>query len=286
INLPGDVRKVLRSSGKIQLTPEGKLHRVVGAVQDVTELKSAEERLRLLVAELESRNSELQSFNYVASHDLQEPLRKIQLLIDRIRNGSLPQQAIDDYLARIDNAARRMTGLIQSLLMLSSFSNHEDEMGDVDLNVVLDHCKTDFERIISEKNATIQASSLPVIRGSEFQIRQLFSNLVNNSLKFSNADPRIAIDCRKVSGKEIADKKAPPGKDYWRLTFTDNGIGFDPQYKDKIFELFQRLYSKQQFAGTGIGLNIVKRIVERHHGFIEATSEPGKGARFDVWLPC
>ena len=120
---------------------------------------------------------------------------------------------------------------------------------------------------------------------SAFQMNQLFGNLISNALKFSNEHVRIQVSCNKIMGREINHPKADDTKAYWCLSFTDNGIGFDAKYKDQIFELFQRLHSKHEFTGTGIGLSIVKRIVERHQGFIEASSEPGKGSCFYVWLP-
>lgn len=286
IRLPDGTQKLLRNSGKIQLTPEGKLHRIMGAVQDMTLIRSAEEKLRALVSELEMKNKELESFNYVASHDLQEPLRKIQTFIDRIRNGSLDQKTVDDYLLRVNNSARRMHELIQSMLTLSRLSNPTDGFTDVDLNVVLANCKSDFELVIKEKNALIDSDPLPVVVASAFQMGQLFGNLINNALKFSKEHPIINITCQRVTGREMEQFNTDRGKAYWCLSFTDNGIGFESKYKDQIFDLFQRLHPKNEFTGTGIGLSIVKRIVERHRGFIEASSSPGKGARFSVWLPC
>ena len=286
IMLPDGKEKVVRNSGKIQLTSDGKLHRILGIVQDVTNIRSAEEQLRTLVGELELKNKELESFNYVASHDLQEPLRKIQTFIDLIRTGSLEQRAVDDYLSRIDNSARRMHNLIQSMLALSRLSNPADGFTDVDLNVVLANCQSDLELVIRERNARIESDVLPSVFASAFQMGQLFANLINNALKFSNERPVIRITCSRVSGREIEQHEADRDKAYWCVSFIDNGIGFDSKYKDKIFGLFQRLHPQHEFTGTGIGLSIVKRIVDRHHGFVEASSELGQGARFTVWLPC
>lgn len=284
IKLPNGEQKLLRNSGKLELTAEGKLYRILGVVQDVTEIRAAEEKLRLLVDELESKNKDLESFNYVASHDLQEPLRKIQTFIDRIKSRPLSQEVIEDYLKRIDNAAKRMTELIRSVLALSQLSKYEDQFTNVDLNTVVDGCKSDFELIIREKNAMIECEKLPVIHASDFQMRQLFNNLISNALKFSNGKTLINISCKRVS-LENPSPLNQPAKEYWCLTFKDNGIGFEPDYKHKIFELFQRLHPKHEYNGTGIGLSIVKRIVERHHGFVEASSEVGKGASFLIFLP-
>lgn len=284
IKLPNGEKKLLRSSGKLELNSEGKLFRILGAIQDITEIRAAEEKLRVLIDELELKNKDLESFNYVASHDLQEPLRKIQVFIDRLKNGSLEPDTQRDYLDRIDNAAKRMTDLIQSMLALGRLAKHEEDFTDVDLNAILDYCKSDFELLIKEKGATIQSGMLPVIRASEFQMRQLFINLMSNSFKFSKASPLIKISCDRINR---TDDKMPdmPQREYWRLNFSDNGIGFNPQYKNQIFELFQRLHSRHEFSGTGIGLSIVKRIVERHGGMIEATSEIDHGATFSIYLP-
>jgi PAS domain S-box-containing protein len=286
IRLPDGEQKIVRNSGKIQLTADGKLHRILGVVQDVTHIRSAEEQLRILVSELELKNKELESFNYVASHDLQEPLRKIQTFIDRIRNGALDQRAVDDHLLRINNSARRMHDLIQSMLTLSRLSSPGDGFTDVDLNVVLANCTSDLELVIREKDARIESDVLPIVTASAFQMSQLFGNLISNALKFSHERPLVRITCNRVMGAEIEQFKADNDKPYWCLSFIDNGIGFDSKFKEQIFDLFQRLHSKSEFAGTGIGLSIVKRIAERHRGFIEASSEQGKGARFSVWLPC
>jgi PAS domain S-box-containing protein len=286
IKLPNGVQKVVRNSGRIQLTPEGKLHRILGIVQDVTRIRSTEEQLRLSVSELERKNKELESFNYVASHDLQEPLRKIRTFIDRILNGPMDRKGMDDYLLRINNSARRMHDLIQSMLTLSRLSSSTDGFTEVDLNIILRNCKSDLELVIKETHATIESDVLPVVVASEFQMTQMFGNLVNNALKFSHENPRLQITCKKVMGDDIQQRNADVKTAYWCLSFTDNGIGFDSKYKDQIFALFQRLHPEHQFAGTGIGLSIVKQIVERHQGFIDASSEPGKGSCFCVWLPC
>lgn len=286
IKLPDGTQKILRNTGKIQLTSDGKLHRILGVVQDVTHIRSTEEQLLLLVRELELKNKELESFNYVASHDLQEPLRKIQTFIDRIRNESPDEKTVDNYLVRIDNSARRMHDLIQSMLAWSRLSNASDGFTDVDLNTVLGNCKSDLELVIKEKHATIESDILPIVAASAFQMNQLFGNLLSNALKFSNKRPHLRIVCKKVMDRDVDHPKADNRKAYWCISFLDNGIGFDSKYKEQIFELFQRLHPKDDFTGTGIGLSIVKRIVERHLGFVDVSSEPGRGSCFSIWLPC
>ena len=285
IQIPGGERKLLKSSGKIHLTPEGKPLRLVGAVQDITQLRATEEKLRNVIEQLEQKNHELESFNYVASHDLQEPLRKIQTFIDRIKSNTLKPDLVENYLSRIDTSAKRMAELIRSMLMLSRITKSDDDFKLIDLNQILEQCKNDFELRIRERDAKIQSDSLPVVWASEFQMGQLFGNLISNSLKFSNQNPTITVSCAKVEASDIPAEPAETSKFFWKLSFADNGIGFAPEYKDKIFGLFQRLHSKEEFTGTGIGLSIVKTIVNRHHGYIDATSEPGKGAKFDIWLP-
>jgi PAS domain S-box-containing protein len=283
IKLPDGTKKLLRGSGKLELNSDGKLQRMVGAIQDVSEIREVEKRLQLVIDELGQKNKDLESFNYVASHDLQEPLRKIQTFTDRIRNGSLTQEVKDDYLMRIGNAAKRMSDLIQSMLTLGRISRPEEQFVEVDLNSIVDYCKSDFELVMKERNAVIESEYLPVIHASDFQMRQLFINLISNAFKFSKDAPVVRIGCQKVLRSRNTDDDRDI-KPFWCLTFADNGIGFDAKYKEQIFELFQRLHSRQEFSGTGIGLSIVKRIVERHNGFIEADSELGKGATFKIFL--
>jgi PAS domain S-box-containing protein len=284
IQLPDGKRKLLRNTGKIQLTPDGKMHRVLGVVQDVTQIRSAEEKLRQLVAELEAKNRDLESFNYVASHDLKEPLRKIHNFVNRIRSNGTNDTGI--YLSKIEEAAKRMTDLIESILKLSQVSNANVELTDVDLSKVLEACKSDLEVRIKETNAEIISSRLPTIKANESQMNQVFLNLITNSIKFCNTTPVISISCNKISKAEAAKLEvigSPLG--YWRLTFTDNGIGFNPKYKQQVFEPFQRLHSSHEYSGTGIGLSIVKKIVERHGGLVDVESEIGKGTNFSLFLP-
>jgi light-regulated signal transduction histidine kinase (bacteriophytochrome) len=151
---------------------------------------------------------------------------------------------------------------------------------------VVKETKQDFELLIEDKKARIEATSLPVVKGNRMQLGQLFANLISNSLKFSTADPLIQITAAKINKDEI--KNAPKtlkAGNYYHIRFRDNGIGFENQYSNKIFSLFQRLHGKQDYSGTGIGLALCKKIVEHHHGYIDATGEPGKGANFNVYLP-
>ncbi|HEY0743530.1 MAG TPA: ATP-binding protein [Chryseosolibacter sp.] len=285
IHLPGGENKLLRNTGKIQLTPEGKLYRFLGVLQDVTQIRSVEEKLRQLIDELNVKNSELESFNYVASHDLKEPLRNIRTLIDLIRIRK--NEDVSPYLTKIDRAAERMSHLIESILRLSEVSNSEVAFTRVDLNKIVELCKVDLETRIKETNAEIKVEALPVVSGNETQLNQVFSNLLSNSLKFSNTKPKVEITCKKISGVTVKAQfsVADTSNDYWCISITDNGIGFDSQFRHRIFEPFQRLHGKADYAGTGIGLSIVKKIIDKHKGFIDASSQLGRGAAFTVWLP-
>lgn len=285
ITLPDGTEKLLRSSGKVHLTPDGKVDKIFGAIQDVTQIRAAEREIAMKNRLLEAKNKELESFTYVASHDLQEPLRKIQTFVNRIQHGKSEKESLDLYLAKIDQSAKRMSDLIQSMLSYGRLSSGESDFAEVDLNTVLVNVKNDFEIRIREKSAVIEHDPLPTLRASPYQMNQLFSNLISNSLNFCNQTPCIRITVAHVSGQDVGEGVADKRRQYWKLTFIDNGIGFEPQFKDQIFELFQRLHNRDQYSGTGIGLGIVKRIVERHEGFVQASSVPGEGAQFTVWLP-
>lgn len=284
IQLPGGEKKLLRNTGKIELTTDGKMHRILGVVQDVTQIRATEERLHELIDTLEIKNRELESFNYVASHDLKEPLRNIRTIIDLISRTKPADNTT--HLGKIDRAAKRMSDLIDSILKLGEASNSEIQFSEVDLNKVVLTMMGDLEARIKETNADIQADKLPLVQGDENQINQVFTNLIGNAIKFCQGRPVVRISCEKVTGSEVA-KTFASAKEvyYWRISFTDNGIGFDLQYKQQIFEPFQRLHGRTEYAGTGIGLSIVKKIIERHHGFVDVISEPGNGATFVIWLP-
>ncbi|MES1225072.1 MAG: PAS domain S-box protein, partial [Bacteroidota bacterium] len=269
---------------------DGKIIGFTKVTRDLTAQKIAEEKLAAYTSELEKQNSELEQFAYVASHDLQEPLRKIQTFTELIRENYDNKEFIERYFAKLNVSANRMSELIKSLLNYSRLSKEKESsnIGEVNLNEILDEVKIDFELLIEEKNATIIGHDLPVIRGNRFQIGQLFANLISNSLKFSLEKPIISISSKIISIDEIPQaSKTFESQDYFQITFKDNGIGFDNQYNELIFSLFQRLHGKQSvYNGTGIGLALCKKIIEIHNGFISATSEPTKGATFIVCLPC
>lgn len=256
--------------------------------QDNLEIKIAE-RTKELVAkneELEFRNHELQQFSWVVSHDLNEPIRKIQIFIKIIKELYLvnDEKAID-YVNRTIKSAERMQTLITDLLAYSRLSSKVSPEK-TDLNVVLQEVISDFDYLIERKNAIIKTGVLPTIDSIPSQLRQVFQNLIGNALKFS-VDirvPHIEITSEIIAAKDFEGKVSPDGK-YCRIIVKDNGIGFDEIYLDRIFVIFQSLNDRQTYEGTGIGLAIAKKIIEKHNGLITAKSQIGEGATFIMVLP-
>lgn len=278
--------------GSITITAlHNKSNDVIGfskVTRDLTQQKIAEQKLAAYTAELEIQNSELEQFAYVASHDLQEPLRKIQTFAELIKEHYEDKEFAHKYFDKLDSSARRMSELIRSLLNYSRLTKADDQavVTDVNLNTLVEEVRQDFELLIEEKSAAIYSDMLPTVKGNSIQLGQLFANLISNSLKFSVAKPVIKITAAIVEKAEIPDApKLLADVPYNQISFEDNGIGFEEQYSNKIFSLFQRLHSKQDYTGTGIGLALCKKIVEKHKGYINATSIPGKGATFHVYLP-
>ena len=192
-----------------------------------------------------------------------------------------------NYLNRTVNAAGQMQQLINDLLAYSRTTGTEAHFQKTDMNTVLQKVKTDLKETIEEKMAGIETAKLPELNVIPFQMEQLFTNLINNSLKFSMKDmpPQIIIKTEIVDGITIRHSNVVPGKKYHHLSVADNGIGFDAKYNEKVFDLFQRLHSRQDYSGTGIGLAICKKIIDNHKGFIDAKGEPGKGTTFNIYLP-
>ena len=254
------------------------------------QLKSYQAALQDQIKLLNASNLELEQFAYVASHDLQEPLRKITSYSDRITaryKNALDAEA-QTYFDRIASAASRMRNLIDDLLSYSKNSRAPNEMKEVDLNHVFKTVMDDLELSIKNQNATITAENLPVVKGEEIQLRQLFQNLISNALKFTNpgATPLIDITSRAISENEWPVNSAKKrSKKYFEIDIKDNGIGFEEKYADKIFVIFQRLHGGNEYDGTGIGLAICKKITENHDGFITVKSQPGNGTTFRVILP-
>lgn len=262
---------------------------MIGVVQDVTQVIEAEEKLLKSNLELKNSNSELESFSRAASHDLQEPLRKIQLFTLRIEelDGDSLSDKSKDYFNKVTTAVKRMQALIENLLAYSQIDNSKKDFEPVDLNEILSKIKEDLAPRIVDSQAEVNSVKLPQIKGVAFQMEQLFTNLISNALKYrkDNESPIIQIDYKKVKAKDIAKDFATTARSYHKISFSDNGIGFDSQYAEKIFEVFQRLHQKTEYSGTGIGLAICKKIIENHNGFIYAKSEIGVGSEFGFYLP-
>ncbi len=242
-----------------------------------------------IAVELISLNKELHSFTYVASHDLQEPLRKIKLFAERItasENEKL-SDAGKDYFKRIQKAIDRMQQLIEDLLTFSKTSTADRKLVSTDLKIIIDEVKDELKEAIEEKNARIEIGQMCIADIIVFQFRQLMHNLISNAIKFSvpGIAPHIIINSRIVKGNELQNENLISQKMYCHISVTDNGIGFEPEYSKRIFEVFQKLHGKEEYKGTGIGLAIVKKIVENHNGIITATSNLSKGATFDIYLP-
>lgn len=245
--------------------------------------------LKLSNESLLRSNSELMQFAYVASHDLQEPLRKIQTFVSRIEemeSGTLSEKS-KDYFARIQNASARTQKLIKDLLAFSRTNTLEKAFERTDLNDILNKVKDDLNELLLQNQVIINSSELPVLPAISFQFAQLFTNLITNSIKFAKKDvaPVITISSNITEGRHVHHESASPDKTYYHISFSDNGIGFDPQFNERVFLVFQRLHTREAYEGTGIGLAICKRIAENHNGFIAASGVPGKGASFNIYIP-
>lgn len=246
-------------------------------------LKENNERLTVANGELESSNHDLQQFASIASHDLQEPLRKILIFANILRDRhakDLPAES-RKYLDKIISSSQRMRSMASDILNYSSLSENPHAFDTVSLESVVAEILDDYELLLEERNVEVLVEELPVVEGNRAQIKQVFQNLISNSIKFSRPDqpPVIRIFC------------TPPGPDettetsLFHIVVADNGIGFEKEYQERIFSLFERLNNKDKYEGSGIGLSITRKIIERHHGRISAESTPGEGARFTISLP-
>ncbi|GAB3989860.1 sensor histidine kinase [Spirosoma daeguense] len=251
------------------------------------QLRDYEAQLKSQIRQLETSNEELERFAFVASHDLQEPLRKIQsfanLITDRYANLFDADSSM--FMGKISHSAERMSKLIKDLLNFSRISSHQEEFKPVDLNNIVQRILDDQELRIKGLDVQVEVSNLPTIQAVASQMDHLFNNLISNALKFTREGvrPRLRIYARLVNGETFTGLTA--GQSYAEITVEDNGIGFDEKYLEHIFKVFQRLHGKSSFEGTGIGLAICKRVVMYHHGYITAYSQPDHGAAFVVVLP-
>jgi PAS domain S-box-containing protein len=278
------------------LDENGKVTKWIGSATDIQHIKEQSEWLEQQVsdrtrelqesnASLRRSNEELQQFAYIASHDLQEPLRKIRTFSGMIKDNLGDPEFVGTYLTKVEHSAARMSALIKDVLLYSQVSKETHQYEWVALDDILQNVKSDFELLIVQKNAVIISDALPKIRGSRLQFHQLLSNLIGNSLKFTDGQAKIHISYALVKGKEVKEVGLEPMIKYHLITVSDNGIGFDPIYAEQIFGLFNRLHNRKDYSGTGIGLALCKKIVENYRGFIKATSEKGKGSVFSVYLP-
>jgi light-regulated signal transduction histidine kinase (bacteriophytochrome) len=249
----------------------------------------AQDRLERTAAMLSQSNRELQDFASVASHDLQEPLRKIQAFGDRLKRKCELQLTDDgrDYLERMLNAAQRMQTLINDLLTFSRVTTKAQPFSQVDLAVVAREVLSDLEVRIEQSGGTVEVSALPVIDADPLQMRQLLQNLIANALKFRKPDepPLVKVSAQATSPRVEGATWTLASSEVWQISVSDNGIGFDEKYLDRIFTVFQRLHGRNSYEGTGVGLAVCRRIVERHRGSITARSQSGNGATFIVKLP-
>lgn len=289
----------VRVNGQVMYDNEHKPLRLLGVAQDITEQRAFTDEMTRLVQErtkelhttnerLERSNSDLEQFAYVTSHDLQAPLRKIQVYASKIMQGNErnPRSAVD--LEKISAAANRMRSLINDLLNYSRLSNTGIPFQEIDLNEVLSQVLSDFELNIAQKNAIIRTDRLDTIHAVPLHMNQLFINLFGNALKFARKDVQAVVT---IKGNKLAEEKKEnfpsllPGREYYELVFSDNGIGFDQVNADKIFTLFHRLNSQSDYGGHGIGLALCSKVVNYHQGLIRAESIINEGSNFTVILP-
>jgi two-component system CheB/CheR fusion protein len=268
----------------------GRPVRLLGSMMDITERKQVEQRLAVYAAKLERSNRELQDFASVASHDLQEPLRKIQAFGDRLKAtwGESLGDVGGDYLRRMQSAAGRMQTLINDLLMFSRVESKAQPFVRVDLASVAREVVADLEIQIERAGAVVEVGHLPAIEADPLQMRQLLQNLIGNSLKYRRPGTKPVVKVRGVTsdgGHDLAEGRTHPAGHLCRVSVEDNGIGFDEKYLDRVFTVFQRLHGRTEYEGTGIGLAVCRKIAERHGGSITARSAPLKGATFIVTLP-
>jgi PAS domain S-box-containing protein len=256
--------------------------------RDLTERKLAEDKMREHTNQLEFQNKELEQFANAASHDMKEPLRKIKLYNSAIAdNADTLDEKSKEYLNRSITAAKRMATLIEDLLAYSKTSASVDNFEQVNLNEVVEEISLMHKEEFEQKQVHIETDNLPVIYGIPFQVKQLMFNLINNSVKYKHPerDVFIRVKATVVKGHEIKEPGAEPFKQYQKISVIDNGIGFDTKYAEKIFNIFQRLNNAPAAQGSGIGLAIYKKIIQNHHGFVQASGIENKGARFDIYFP-
>ena len=257
-------------------------------IQELKRRLQYQDELHLKISDLKRSHAELEQIAFAVSHDLQEPLRKIQIFSNRVL--FMKKDALDDEttktLERIHSSADRMHGLIDDLMILTSLVK-EEQMEEVDLNEVVEIVKADLNESIKEKDARLHIAQLPAVRGHNRQLQLLFRSLFDNALKFSdeNRQPDFSVAFEQVSGKELRNI-ASESQNYYRITISDNGIGFENKFIEKMFMIFQRLHNQEsEYEGKGIGLAICQRVMANHGGHILADGKPGVGATFKLYFP-
>jgi hypothetical protein len=290
----------IRIRGKVVFNEKGEAKKLLGVAQDTSEQKQfsealeqkVEERTRALAEanlQLQRTNVELNQFAYIASHDLQEPLRKVRTFTELMQKnlGEIPQKA-EGFIEKIKHSSERMQNLINDVLKFSLLSKEREKFDKVDMNAVMQNILSDYELLIEQKEATVIAGTLPVVEAIPVQVNQLLSNLFANALKFNSPirKPVIEIKASQLGQEETAEyKELNADKLHYKIEFKDNGIGFDQEYAEQIFTIFQRLHGRMEYEGTGIGLAMCKKIVQNHHGVIYAISNRDEGAMFTIILP-
>ena len=281
--------KWLETYGHLSRDWDGKLLGTFGITRDITRLKLYEHSLESKIRELNRSNLELEEFAYVASHDMQEPLRKLITFSERLTAKF--SDALQDegklYLSRMVAATNNMRLLIDNLLDFSRIARTGEAFERTDLNEVLQRSMADLEVSIEETKANIESDSLPVIEAQAPQMKQLFTNILSNAIKFrtSGVPPQITIQCERIPAREAEKMSLERENKYFKIEIKDNGIGFEPEYAQRIFQIFQRLHGKAEYPGSGIGLAICKKIVDYHNGLIYAKGQLNDGAVITIILP-
>ena len=277
---PDGKEKVLRGRGQV-LVKDNRVTAMIGTCQDITTEFRLTRELESKNEALLRKNKELEAFNFIASHDLQEPLRKIQVYSKRVGMegaGKVPETILN-YFDKISTASNQMQKMIEDFLLFSQAMEGDLPSESIDLKKLLEEVKKDLAGKIEKSNTTIEISDLPRIRGVPVNVKLVFKELISNAIKFrkKRTPLEITIASERITGED--------GKTYNRITVKDNGIGFESKYATRIFDLFQRLHSKDEYSGSGIGLALCKKIVEDHHGWIEAESKKEIGSEFEVHFP-
>lgn len=283
------VVKKLETYGKVIRDYDRTAVKVIGTTRNVTQLREYEKGLEDKINELNQHNTELEDFAYVASHDLQEPLRKLTTFSERLRTKFSTQLGNEGtlYLERISAATENMRVLIENLLEFSRTARSDKHFFKKNIGSLLDEVLNGLELKIEETGTQINYEDFPEMEVIPTQIKQLFDNLLNNSIKFKKQDTPCVIDinCSRLTAGEKSEFSLHDHNEYYKINIVDNGIGFEKEYSERIFQIFQRLHGKSEYPGSGIGLAICKKIVENHHGLIFAEGSPGSGASFSVILP-